>query len=272
MSTLTRVEQFIMTPMTRNIFGQERSGFSPRTIMDRRGIFIANLSKGKIGEDSASLIGSLLVSSFALAASERADMPESERADFYLYADEFQNFATDSFASILSEARKYRLSLALFHQYVDQLSETLRRSVFGNVGSTIAFRIGQRDAEHLAAEFGHDLTPEHFTDLKRYQIAVRLLQHGEQRKAFTGLTVAAGDPPYRLAESMRAQSRRQHARPRDDIERELAVQYEAAAVQPKKEKPAPAERKPRIDPNAVAAWREKLDELQRAIELQREAW
>src|SRR3954447_8574629 len=178
MSTLTRVEQFLMSPMTRNIFGQETSGFDPRTIMDRRGIFIANLSKGKIGEDSANLIGSLLVSSFALAAAARADIPEHDRADFYLYVDEFQNFATDSFASILSEARKYRLSLALFHQYIDQLSDPLRRAVFGNVGTTIAFRVGQHDAEHLASEFEHQFTPERFTGLGRYEIAVRLLEHG----------------------------------------------------------------------------------------------
>src|SRR5436305_51961 len=141
----------------------QTSGFDPRTIMDRRGIFIANLSKGKIGEDSANLIGSLLVSNFALAVVARADTPEHHRADFYLYVDEFQNFATDSFASILSEARKYRLSLSLFHQYIDQLSDPLRRAVFGNVGTTVAFRVGQTDAVHLANEFEHQFAPERFT-------------------------------------------------------------------------------------------------------------
>src|SRR3954449_7840787 len=216
--------------------------------MDRCGIFIANLSKGKIGEDSANLIGSLLVSSFALAAAARADTPEHARADFYLYVDEFQNFATDSFASILSEARKYRLSLALFHQYIDQLSDPLRKSVFGNVGTTIAFRVGQTDAVHLASEFEHQFAPERFTGLGRYEVAVRLLEHGAPSTPFTGRTLAPDRTPYGQGAEMRAQSRRRHARARAGLERELTAQYEAAESDVPKKPTEPKRREPKPDP------------------------
>src|SRR4051794_40316878 len=271
MSTLTRVEQFLMSPMTRNIFGQETSGFDPRSIMDRRGIFIANLSKGKIGEDSANLIGSLLVSSFALAAAARADIPEHERADFYLYVDEFKNFAPDSFASILSEARKYRLSLALFHQYIDQLSDPLRRAVFGNVGTTVAFRVGQTDAVHLANEFENQFAPERFTGLGRYEVAVRLLAHGAPSTPFTGRTISPGKSAYQLGTEMRAQSRRRHARARADLERELTAQYEAAESDTPKKPSEPKRREPKPDPAALTAWREKMDELEHLIASERES-
>ncbi len=263
MSTLTRVEQLLMSPMLRHVFGQAVSGFDPRAIMDRRGIFIANLSKGRMGEQASNLVGSLLVSSFALAAATRADTPEQERADFYLYVDEFQNFATDSFRTILSEARKYRLNLALFHQYLDQLSDPLRAAVFGNVGTAVAFRIGQRDADALSKEFEHELQPEQFTGLRRFEIAVRLLDHGEPREACTGFTLAPADPPYRLKETMRAQSRRRYARARADIERELTIQYEAAV--PPKQAKAKTERTPKIDPAALTAWREKMDAFESII-------
>jgi hypothetical protein len=148
-----KVGQLLMAPPLRHILGQVRSTFDTRFVMDQGRILIANLSKGRLGADKANLLGALLVTQFELAAMARADTPEANRRDFYLYIDEFHNFSTDSFASILSEARKYRLCLTLAHQYVDQLEEPIRHAVFGNVGSLLSFRVGEADAEMLARQF-----------------------------------------------------------------------------------------------------------------------
>src|SRR5207247_1925989 len=152
--------------------------------MDNERLFIANLSKGRIGEDKANLLGSLLTTQFQLAAMERSNIPEDERQDFYLFIDEFQNFSTDAFASILSEARKYRLCLILSHQYIDQLSLPVRQAVFGNVGTLIAFRIGHTDAEVMEKEFGKTFSAHTFADLHRYDAVVNLLEGGENKMPF----------------------------------------------------------------------------------------
>lgn len=141
----------LQSPILRNILGQVRNRVSIPFVMDHGRIFIANLSKGRMGHDKSNLFGSLLVTQFQMAAMARSSQPESERVPFHLFVDEFQNFATDSFASILAEARKYRLSLTLSHQYIDQLLPAIRSAVFGNVGNLIAFRVGYTDAEILAA-------------------------------------------------------------------------------------------------------------------------
>ena len=219
---LNKVGQLFMSPMMRNIFGQQNSGFDPRFTMDNRRILIANLSRGKIGAANSALIGSLLVSAFELAAAGRADIPEHERVDCYLYADEFQHFATASFGSILSEARKYRLSLALFHQYEDQLEEEIRRAVFGNVGTLIAFQVGQRDAEHLSREFEHDLTPEDLTALDRFHIAVRMLENGRQSVPFRARTSRPDAVRHGRRETIIMQSQKRFARPREKVERGIA--------------------------------------------------
>ena len=216
-----KVGQFLLSPMVRNIFGQESSTFSPRYVMDHRRILIANLAKGRIGDDKASLIGALLVSSLELAASARVDTAEADRPDFYLYADEFQNFATDSFASLLSEARKRRLCLSLFHQFEDQLSEPVRRAVFGNVGTLVSFRVGQRDAEHLAAELEHELTAEQLTSLGRFEIAVKLLEHGRQTTPFQARTEKPDAVRYGRSEMVTRQSRTHFARRRARVERAI---------------------------------------------------
>ena len=148
-----KVGRLLLTPLARNIFGQVKAKVGARFIMDKRRIFIANLAKGAIGDDTADLLGALLISQFQQAAMSRVDQPEEARMDFHLVVDEFQSFATDSFETILSEARKYRLSLTLAHQYIEQLSEPVRRAVFGNVGTIISFRVGERDAAVLAREF-----------------------------------------------------------------------------------------------------------------------
>ncbi|MEI6534043.1 MAG: DUF87 domain-containing protein, partial [Verrucomicrobiaceae bacterium] len=168
-----KVGQLLLSPILRNIVGQVRSKVSIPFVMDHGRIFIANLAKGQIGHDKANLLGSLLVTQFQLAAMARSRQPESERRDFYLFVDEFQNFATESFTCILAEARKYRLNLTLSHQYITQLSPTVRDAVFGNVGTLISFRVGFTDAEHLHGEFGQEFQPRQFVDLSRYETLIR---------------------------------------------------------------------------------------------------
>src|SRR5436190_10069746 len=162
-----------MNPPIRNILGEVKSKIDFRFMMDTGRVFIANLSKGKLGAEKANLLGSLLVTQFQLAAMKRAELPEEQRRDFHLLIDEFHNFTTDSFAAILAEARKYRLCLSLSHQYIDQLSPIVRPAVFGNVGTIISFRVGHADAEALAGEFGVPYHPGVFTDLNRYEIVVK---------------------------------------------------------------------------------------------------
>jgi hypothetical protein len=183
-----KVGQLLMAAPLRNVFGQIRSRINPRFIMDHERIFIANLSKGRLGEDKANLLGSLLVSKFQTAAMSRSDIPENERRDFYLYIDEFPNFTTDSFAGILSEARKYRLNLTLAHQYIEQMTDEVRAAVFGNVGSIVSFRVGLTDAQMLANEFGSDYSPTQFTELANYEVRAKLLQNGEYGEPFLGRT------------------------------------------------------------------------------------
>jgi hypothetical protein len=186
-----KVGQLLMSPHLRNILGQVRSRIDARFMMDRGRIFIADVSKGKLGADKSNLIGALLVTQFQLAAMSRADVPEHERKDFYLYVDEFQSFASDSFVSILSEARKYRLCLTLSHQYIDQVRPEIRDAVFGNVGSMVAFRVGQGDAELLEREFGKAYPARRFVDLHNHEVCVRLLKDGQHGDPFVAKTLPA---------------------------------------------------------------------------------
>jgi type IV secretory pathway TraG/TraD family ATPase VirD4 len=179
-----KLGQFLLNPVVRNILGQVRSKVGIRFVMDNERIFIANLSKGHLGHDKANLLGSLLTTQFQLAAMARADRPEAERRDFYLFIDEFQNFSTDAFASILAEARKYRLDLTLSNQYIDQLPLPVKQAVFGNVGTLIAFRTGYADAEILEKEFGNSIPASAIADLDRYEAIVKLLEDGSNLQPF----------------------------------------------------------------------------------------
>lgn len=170
-----KVGQVFLSPALRNVLGQVGTKINFRFMMDHKRIFIANLSKGKIGETHSKLLGSLLMTAFELAAQSRADIPIGERVDFYLYADEFQHYATESFASILSESRKYRLCLTLAHQYLGQLDDQIRDAVFGNVGTLLSFRVSNEDAQALGGQFGNGFNHTHFTDLENYKLCVRLL-------------------------------------------------------------------------------------------------
>jgi energy-coupling factor transporter ATP-binding protein EcfA2 len=179
-----KLGQFLLNPVVRNILGQVKSKVDISFAMDNARLFIANLSKGSLGHDKANLLGSLLTTQFQLGAMARASRPESERRDFYLFIDEFQNFSTDAFASILAEARKYRLCLTLSHQYIDQLSPPIRQAVFGNVGTLIAFRIGHPDAEVMEKEFGNTFPASTLADLDRYEAVVKLLEDGTNQTPF----------------------------------------------------------------------------------------
>lgn len=185
-----KVGQLLMSAPVRNVLGQVRRKIDPRFMIDNRRIFIANLSKGLLGEDKANLLGSLLVTSFELAAMTRADVPEARRQDFHLFIDEFHNFTTDAFATILSEARKYRLCLTLSNQYLDQVDERIHKAVLGNAGTIISFRTGESDARILAQEFGTSYAPGRFSSLGNYEVLVKRLREGKQEEPFKATTFA----------------------------------------------------------------------------------
>lgn len=186
---LNKVGQFLTAAPLRNIIGQKKNTFRFRKVMDDRKIFIANLSKGKIGEDNCSLLGAMLVTQIQLAALSRTDIPENRRRAFYLYVDEMHNFITMSFADILSEARKYGLSLILAHQYIEQLDEKIRAAIFGNVGTIISFRIGAEDARYMAREFYPVFEETDLVNLPNYNIYLKLLIDGVTSRAFSAVTL-----------------------------------------------------------------------------------
>ena len=213
-----KIGQLLTSPTLRNILGQVRSTIRPAEIMDKGQIFIANLAKGRLGEEDASLLGSLLVTSFQLAVMARAAQPEEARRDFFLVIDEFQNFGTRAFASILSEARKYRLGLTIAHQYTAQLDEAVRASVFGNVGSLAAFRVGADDTDSLARELA-PYPAKTLRELDRGQIAARLLSSaGEVGDAFLGTTLPPLPARHGRSANVRAQSRCRYGRRREVVE------------------------------------------------------
>ncbi len=194
-----KVGQFVSNPLIRNILGQSHSSLNMRKIIDEGKILIVNLSKGKIGEDNSALLGAMIITRLQLAAMSRVDIPESERRDFFLYVDEFQNFATESFANILSEARKYHLTLTLAHQYIGQLvtdqNTKVRDSVFGNVGTLISFRIGAADAEFLEKEFMPEFTMNDLVNLSKYNVYIKLMIDGVASHPFSAETLPPPKTP-----------------------------------------------------------------------------
>lgn len=188
-----KIGQFTANPLIRNIVGQQKSSFDIRKMMDEKKIFLVNLSKGRIGEQNAGLLGAMIVTKIYLAAMSRADASKSEMSNlppFYLFVDEFQNFANDSFSDILAEARKYKLNLTIAHQYIEQMEETVRDAVFGNVGTTIAFRVGPLDAEVLEKIFLPTFTAEDIVNLGKYQIYLSLMIDGVGSKPFSATNMA----------------------------------------------------------------------------------
>lgn len=226
---LNKVGRLMLTPPIRNILGQVERKIDTRVFMDAKRIFIANLSKGLIGEDTANLLGSLLVTDFQLSALSRADMPERQRQDFTLYIDEFTNFTTDSFVSILSEARKYRLSLVLATQFLEQADERIQKAVLGNCGTLISFRVGQRDAESLASEFGNGYSASRFTDLANFEVAAKLLVHGRHPKPIVGKTYPPEPFVHARPDKLIALSRQTYATSRRKVEERISkwIQFRA---------------------------------------------
>ena len=203
---LTRVSEFGIVPLMQRIVGHPRSGFDLRAIMDGRKILIANLDIGQIGEENAQLLGALLITKMELAARARSESPETSFPDHYLFVDEFHRFPNERWANILSGIRAYGLALTLAHQYGDQLTDTTRSAVSGSVGSTIAFRTGQADAEELAKHYRRDLSEQQFTGLDNCEINVRLLKGGRQ-EIFQGRTLPFDAPRYDLKTAIIDRSR-----------------------------------------------------------------
>ncbi|NCN07356.1 type IV secretion system DNA-binding domain-containing protein [Candidatus Falkowbacteria bacterium] len=215
-----KVGQFLSNFLIRNIVGQVKSTFDLREVIDGRKILIMNLSKGRIGEDTMQLLGSMIVTKLYLAAMSRVDIPEKDRKDFYLYVDEFQNFATDSFADILSEARKYRLNLTMAHQFIEQLPETVSASVFGNVGTLLCFRVGAADAEKLVKEFTPIFLEEDLVNLPAFSIYLKLMIDGVSSDPFSANTLPPLFDEYRSNSTERVVkvSRERYANHRKSIE------------------------------------------------------
>jgi CxxC-x17-CxxC domain-containing protein len=225
-----KVGQFLSSALMRNIVGQVKSSIDLREIMDGSKILIMNLSKGRIGEDNSALLGAMMITKIQLAAMSRVDIPEKERKDFYLYIDEFQNFSTDSFANILSEARKYRLDLILAHQYIEQLTEKVKPAVFGNVGTMIAFRVGAADAEELAKEFMPTFNEEDLVNLPKYEMYLKLMIDGVASQPFS----AKGLPPLTEEEKTNQEekairaSREKYATPKAVVEERIMNWHESS--------------------------------------------
>lgn len=218
---VSKVGRFIENEVMRNIIGQSHSSFNLSGIMDEGKIFLANLSKGKTGEVNSALLGLILVSKMQMAAMRRADQPQEKRRDFYLYVDEFQNFTTDSIATILSEARKYRLNLTLAHQYIAQLDEKIRNAAFGNVGSIASFRVSQEDADIMEKQFEPDFSRYDLINLPNRQLVMKLLVNGSVNPAFKMKTpdVKVGD--YGQVDGMRKLSHLKYGRDKSIVEKEI---------------------------------------------------
>ena len=236
-----KVGQFVANPLIRNIIGQQKTSFDLREIMDNKKILIVNLSKGKVGESNANLIGSLLITKIYLAAMSRADVGPYELEKlppFYFYVDEFQNFANESFASILSEARKYNLALTVAHQYVEQMTDEVKAAVFGNVGTMIAFRVGAADAEIFEKEFAPYFILDDIVNLSAYQIYLRLMIDGVGSKPFSAHTLdPIQKPENSYAQAVIASSRLRYSKAVSKVEEEVAEFYKPRekVAEPKKE-------------------------------------
>ncbi len=220
---LNKVGAFTANPIIRNIIGQPKSTFNIREIMDNGKILIVNLSKGLIGEDNAAILGSFLVTKVQLAAMSRSDIPRIEdRRPFYLYVDEFQNFATDSFATILSEARKYGLNLTVANQYVSQMQDTVRDAVFGNVGTMISFRVSADDAPILAKPFAPQFLPEDLLQMHNRHFIINMVIRGEKAPAFSATTLTLPPTQADFTPQIVENTRRFYARPRAEVETEIS--------------------------------------------------
>ncbi len=214
----SKFNNFTANDYMRVIVGQEKSAFDFRKIMDEGKVLLVNLSKGRIGDINANLLGMIFVGKILMAALSRVDMPEEQRRDFNLYIDEFQNFTTDSIATILSEARKYRLNLVVAHQFIAQLSDKIRDAVFGNVGSYLVFRIGVKDAEFVVKQFQPDFNEHDLANIDNYNAYAKLLINGETAKPFNIKTLLLPKGDWELVDLYKNLSRERYGKNREDVE------------------------------------------------------
>ncbi len=219
---VSKVGRFIENEMMRNIIGQSRSGFDLAEIMDNGKIFLANLSKGQTGEVNSSLLGLILVSKIQMAAMKRARMPESQRKDFYLYVDEFQNFTTDSISTILSEARKYKLNLTIAHQYIPQLTDQIKNAVLGNVGTIGAFRIGAEDAEYLEKQFEPGFSRFDLVNLDNFSLVIKMMLNNKTSTPFKMETYPPKEGKNQIIDPIKKISKLKYGKPKAMVEQDIA--------------------------------------------------
>ena len=214
-----KVGQFVTSPMIRNIIGSPKSTISLDEIMNGKKIFIANLSQGKLGEDNAALLGAMLITKFQLASMHRVDVAKEERVPFYLYVDEFQNFATDSFIKILSEARKFGLALTLANQYMAQIPEPVQKAILGNAGTLISFSVGAEDAQVIYKEFAEVFSQNDLINLQNFQIALKVMIDGHTSRPFLANTLPLPASRNQSRSKVLTVSRERYAKkvhPKDD--------------------------------------------------------
>jgi hypothetical protein len=223
----SKLNNFIYNEFLRPIINQKKSAFNFREVMDNQKILVVNLSKGRIGDLNANFLGLLIVGKLLRAALSRVDVDESQRKDFYLYMDEFQNFTTESIAVILSEARKYRLDLVIAHQFIKQLKEEIRNAVFGNVGSMVVFRVGADDAEFLKNQFEPAFSPQDLMNIDNFNAFVKLLINNQTARPFNIRTIKEKDGSPETVRSLREMSRLKYGRPREEVEEEIRAGYSA---------------------------------------------
>lgn len=217
----SKFNTFIANDYMRPIVGQLKTTLNFREILDQRKILLVNLTKGRLGEMNAALLGLIINGKIAMAAFSRVDMPEEERKDFFLYMDEFQNFCTESVATILSEARKYRLSLIIAHQYIGQLPEKIRDAVFGNVGTIMSLRVGPQDAEFLVKEFEPVFTAHDLVHLDNFNFYVKIMNKGKISMPFNMISYPPTPSDPKLALEIKAYVYQKYGRPREIVEEEI---------------------------------------------------
>ena len=252
---------FLSNTIMRNILGQTKSGFNIREIMDNKKIFLVNLSKGRLGDLNAQLLGMIFVMKFQQAAMSRADIPEHERKDFCLYVDEFQNFATDSFESILSEARKYRLNLIVANQFMTQLTDKIREAILGNVGTIICGRVGVTDADLMVKAFTPTFTAEDLTKTPNHAAVCKVMMFGMPSAAFTmNLPAPMGEPNEELMNNLKVYTAAKYGKTRAEVEREINERWNAAkqAEQPPVNEAQPAS-EPAKEKGFLDEWMESHD-------------
>jgi hypothetical protein len=221
---VSKFGRFVTNKLMRNIIGQSKSSFDLRRVMDEQKILIVNLSKGKMGEENSNFLGLVLDPKILVAAMSRQDVPEEKRPDFYLYVDEFQNFATETFADILSEARKFRLNLIVANQFIGQMEEEVKNAIFGNVGTLVAFRVGVNDASYLQHEFQPIFAESDLINIERFNAYVKTIVENEPVPPFsldTTRDLSAVARNYKVGEMIKQLSRLRYGRDRELIEAEI---------------------------------------------------